>query len=120
MVEIVTGAISTLLPKLGEVLRKEYQLHKTVRGEIMFLMAELERMQAAILEISESDEPNKLVKLWVRDVRELSYDIEDTIDSFMVHFDKHRSFRGFIDRSLNLLTKFKIRHKIVLRRRKDR
>lgn len=78
----------------------------------MFLMAELERMQAAILEISESDEPNKLVKLWVRDVRELSYDIEDTIDSFMVHFDKHRSFRGFIDRSLNLLTKFKIRHKI--------
>uniref|UniRef100_A0A0D9XT12 AAA+ ATPase domain-containing protein n=1 Tax=Leersia perrieri TaxID=77586 RepID=A0A0D9XT12_9ORYZ len=121
MAEIVTGVISTLLPKLGEVLKEEYQLQKTVRGEIMFLMAELERMQAALLEVSESeaatidgDVPSKLVKLWARDVRELSYDVEDTIDRFMVRVgdDKPRSFRGFIDRSLNLLTKLKIRHEI--------
>ncbi len=115
----MTGAISTLLPKLGEVLKEEYQLQNKVRGEIMFLTAELERMQVALLEVSESDTaaidgdaPSELIKLWARDVRELSYDVEDTIDSFIVHVDKPRSFRGFIDRSLNLLTKFKIRRQI--------
>ncbi|XP_052137381.1 disease resistance protein PIK6-NP-like [Oryza glaberrima] len=120
MAGIATSAIGTVLPKLAEVLKEEYQLQKTVKGEIMFLSAELERMQAALQEVSDSeaaaiidgDAQSKLVKLWARDVRELSYDIEDTIDRFMVRVDKPRSFRGFIDRSLNLLTNFKIRHKI--------
>ncbi|KAF0907418.1 hypothetical protein E2562_017359 [Oryza meyeriana var. granulata] len=80
MAEIVTGAISTLLPKLS---KGEYQLQKTIRGEIMSLMNELEWMQATLLEVP-----------------------------FIVRVDEPRRFRGFIDRSLNLLTKFKIRHKI--------
>lgn len=109
--EIVTGAISTLLPKLGELLREEYQLQKSVRGEIMFLKAELESMEAALLDVSEApidQPPNNQVKLWARNVRELSYDIEDSIDKFMVRIDTHaaphklHSFRDFIDRSLDL------------------
>ncbi|KAF0907421.1 hypothetical protein E2562_017362 [Oryza meyeriana var. granulata] len=113
-------ALGTLLPKLGDLLTEEYKLHKNLRGKIMFMKAELESMEAALLKVSEApidQPPDPQDKLWVRDVRDLSYDIEDSIDRFMVYVDpsvpnKLHSFRGFIDRSLNLLTTAKLRHKI--------
>ncbi|XP_062182662.1 disease resistance protein RGA5-like [Phragmites australis] len=118
--EIATGAMSTLLPKLADLIKDEYKLQKSVRGEIMFLKAELESMEAALLKVSEApiDQPPDIqVKLWAREVRELSYDVEDRIDAFMVRIEsrvpgKTQSFMGFIDRCLNLLTTAKIRHNI--------
>ncbi|KAF0907417.1 hypothetical protein E2562_017358 [Oryza meyeriana var. granulata] len=118
--EVVTGAMGTLLPKLGNLLAEEYKLHKNLRGEIMFLKAELESMETALLKISEApidQPPDSQVKLWARDVRDLSYDIEDTVDKFRARIGNHvpnklHSFRGFIDRSMYLLTMAKLRHKI--------
>ncbi|KAL6654110.1 hypothetical protein ACP70R_007575 [Stipagrostis hirtigluma subsp. patula] len=115
-----------LLPKLG-TLKEEYKLQKRVRGEILFLTAELESMQVALVEISNAlidPPPGRQVKLWARQVRELPYDLEDNIDKFMVRVDhtpnRLHGLRGFIDRSLNLLThrnlnlltKANIRHEI--------
>uniref|UniRef100_A0A0D9XT06 NB-ARC domain-containing protein n=1 Tax=Leersia perrieri TaxID=77586 RepID=A0A0D9XT06_9ORYZ len=113
-------ALDILLPKLSELLTEEYNLHKKLRGEIMFLKAELESMEAALIKVSEKpidQQPDPQDKIWVRDVRDLSYDIEDSIDKFMIHVDprapnKLHSFRGFIDRSLKLLNRAKFRHKI--------
>ncbi|XP_062197966.1 disease resistance protein PIK6-NP-like isoform X2 [Phragmites australis] len=118
--EVLTGAMTTLLPKLGDLLTEEYKLQKSVRGEIMFLEAELKSMEAALLKVSEVpiDEPPDIqVKLWAKEVRELSYDIEDRVDTFMVRIDGHaprklHGLKGFIDRSVNLLTKANIYHNI--------
>lgn len=120
MAELITGAMGTLLPKLGDLLTEEYKLQKGLRGEIMFLKTEMESMQAALLKVSEApiDHPPDIqVKLWAEAVRDLSYDLEDDIDKFMVRVNtrepnKSHSFMGYINRSLNLLTKGKIRHKI--------
>ncbi|XP_044327023.1 disease resistance protein Pik-2 isoform X2 [Triticum aestivum] len=120
MAEVVTGAMGSLLPKLADLITEEYSLQRGVRGEIMFLKAEMESMQTALLKISQApiDQPPDIqVKLWAKAVRDLSYDLEDSIDKFMVHIETHgqdnsRSFKGFIDKSLSLLTKGKIRHKI--------
>uniref|UniRef100_M8CCN2 Putative disease resistance RPP8-like protein 2 n=1 Tax=Aegilops tauschii TaxID=37682 RepID=M8CCN2_AEGTA len=85
MAQAVIGAIGTLLPKLADLITKEYNLQ---RG------------------------------LWAKAVRDLSYGLEDSIDKFMVRIetdgrpDKSHSFRNFIDKSLSLLTKGKICHKI--------
>jgi disease resistance protein RPM1 len=54
----------------------------------------------------------------VRDLKELSYDIEDSVDSFMLRVDapgcaKPKSFTRFFDRTIGLLTKAKARHHIA-------
>ncbi|CAL4980810.1 unnamed protein product [Urochloa decumbens] len=117
--EVITGAMSTLLPKLGDLLKEEYKLQKGVRGEVMFLKAELESMEAALHKLSDApiDQPPDIqVKLWAREVKELSYDIEDRVDTYMVRIDRApkelHGLRGFIDRCLDLLTKAKVRHKL--------
>jgi len=111
----------TLLPKLASLLSAEYSLHRAARGEIMFLKVEMESMQAALIKVSQApidQPPDVQVKLWAKEVRDLSHDLEDSVDKFMVRIrtdglDKAHTFMGFIDRSLNLLTKAKIRHKIL-------
>lgn len=116
--EVVTEVMGTLLPKLANLLTEEYKQYKNLRGQIMFLKAELESMEAALLKISEASidqPPDNQSKLWARDVKELSYDIEDCVDKFTVLIDtraSNNSFRGFIDRSMKLLTRAKIRYNI--------
>ncbi|KAM0887367.1 hypothetical protein ACQ4PT_029092 [Festuca glaucescens] len=120
--EVVTGAMSTLLPMLGDLLTEEYNLQKSTRGEIKFLKAELGSMEAALIKVSEAplDQPPDIqVRLWARDVRDLSYEIEDSVDRFLVHLEcrqqkKPHSFMGFIHRTMDMLTKGKIRHKISI------
>ncbi|CAD6269111.1 unnamed protein product [Miscanthus lutarioriparius] len=116
--EIVTGALSTLLPKLAVLLTSQYNLQKKLRDDITFLKAELESMQPVLERVSEAPITDKQIMIWAREVRELSYDIEDSIDKFMVHIEdnpsaKPRGFGGFIHKSLKLLTTAKLRHTIA-------
>lgn len=121
--EVVTaGALPSLLPKLADLLIGEYNLQREVKGGIKFLQAELETMKAALEEISETpaDKLTKLDKIWARDVRELSYDIDDKIDAFMVRCKGQDSrladqngLRKIISRSHNLLMQPNIRRKIA-------
>ena len=119
--ELVVGAMGALLPKLADLVTKEYNLDKRVRGEAMFLKAEMESMQAALIKISEApiDQPPDIqLVLWAKDVRDLSYDLDDSVSKFMVRISTHdqqnksHSFMGFVHRSLNLMNNAKIRRKI--------
>ncbi|CAD6268900.1 unnamed protein product [Miscanthus lutarioriparius] len=119
--EVVLGALPSLLPKLGQLLADEYNLQKEVKGGIIFLQAELESMKAALEDISKtpSDQLPSGDKIWARNVRELSYDIEDNIDTFMVQVKGHEpakkhGFKKFIDKTLGSLMQPKIRRKIAV------
>jgi disease resistance protein RPM1 len=118
--ELAVKALGSLLPKLAALLTDEYKLQKGVRGEIRFLQAEMERIQAALNRVSKlpPQQIDDLDNIWVRDLKELSYDIEDSVDSFMLRVDapgcaKPKSFRRFFDRTIGLLTKAKARHHIA-------
>ncbi|WVZ87999.1 hypothetical protein U9M48_034561 [Paspalum notatum var. saurae] len=116
--EVVLGALPSLLPKLAELLAGEYNLQKGVKGRIRFLQAELKTMKAALDDIAPPNHLTSQDRIWARDVRELSYDIEDSIDAFMVQVkgseqaEKH-GFSKFIDKILASLTQARIRRKIA-------
>ncbi|KAG2563483.1 hypothetical protein PVAP13_8KG354500 [Panicum virgatum] len=118
--EIAMGFLPMLIRKVGGLLVGEYKLQKGVKGEIMFLQPELESMQAALEEIATAppDQLDKQDKIWASEVRELCYDIEDSIDTFVVRctggaLSGPDGMRGFIHRSLDLLTRLRIRRQVA-------
>jgi disease resistance protein RPM1 len=118
--EFATGALGTLLPKLGQLLRDEYNLHKGVKKNIEFLTTELECIRAALSSVGEvpPEQLSELVKIWARDARELSYGMEDIVDTFLVHVQgpdelpSKRSAKRFIKEMMSFVTKAKTRHEI--------
>ncbi|XP_039777674.1 disease resistance protein Pik-2-like isoform X1 [Panicum virgatum] len=119
--ELVMGALPSLIPKLANLAAGEYGLQKEVKGGIIFLQAELESMLGALEKISKTpaDKLDDQDKIWARKVREMSYDIEDTIDTYMVRCKGGRKpaeqhgFKEAIDRTLKWFRQPMIRRKIA-------
>ncbi|TVU24125.1 hypothetical protein EJB05_26523 [Eragrostis curvula] len=108
--EFATGAFGTLLPKLAQLLEGEYKLQKNVRKNIESLKKELEYTHAALRSVGEvpPEEVKEVVSLWARDARELSYDMEDVVDTFLVHVQgpdppRRRRSKRFIQKMKRML-----------------
>lgn len=84
--EVGTGALGSLLPKLSELLLEEYHLHKRVKKDVESVSREMKGMYAALRKVAEvpQDQLDEQLVLWAGDVRELSYTIEDVVDKFLV------------------------------------
>ena len=91
--DLVTGALGRLPSKLLELLKEEYKLHKGVMVKLQSLSRELECIHAALRKVAAVpwDQLDEQVKIWAREVREASYDIEDILDSYLVRVDDHDS-----------------------------
>ncbi|KAG0531027.1 hypothetical protein BDA96_05G238900 [Sorghum bicolor] len=89
--DLVTGALGMLPSKLLELLKDEYKLQKGVKVKVQSLSRELECMHAALRKVAAVpwDQLDEQVKIWAREVREASYDIEDILDTFLVRVDGH-------------------------------
>ncbi|CAM0145556.1 unnamed protein product [Urochloa decumbens] len=74
--------MNPLLLKLSALLEREYAKLKSVWREVELLQDELSSMNTALEVVSRTEEPSLQVKEWMRQVRELSYDVEDCIDIF--------------------------------------
>ncbi|CAM0878607.1 unnamed protein product [Alopecurus aequalis] len=112
--------MSSLRPKLGGLLLEEYNLHKGLKKGIKDLMAELEVIEAVLVKVSDVplDQLGPLVKIWANDVRELSYAIEDKLDTFMVSVEdiesgKPHTLLGSVKKTCKKVTNLKIRRQIA-------
>ena len=84
--ELALGAMAGLAPKLGELLTAEYVVQKGLKPDIESLSKELVMMKASLEDSSRvpPDQLSEVEKLWARQVQELSYDMEDTVDDFIL------------------------------------
>ncbi|XP_066334283.1 disease resistance protein Pik-2-like [Miscanthus floridulus] len=80
--ELVTGAMGSLIPKLKDLLKEEYKLQTGVKDQVRSLKLELESAHAALHKVAKvrPDQLDELVKIWAREVQEASYDMEDILD----------------------------------------
>jgi dGTP triphosphohydrolase len=109
-----TGVISTLLPKLSELIQGEYKLQKGVKRKIAFLRDELSSMQTLLVKLSDKEETlDGQAKDWRNKVRELSYDIEDCIDHFVHKMSKGDAQANLVKKTASEVKKIWSRHKIA-------
>ncbi|WVZ51375.1 LOW QUALITY PROTEIN: hypothetical protein U9M48_002527 [Paspalum notatum var. saurae] len=105
--DLVTGALGVLLPNLAELLKDEYNLHKNVKKDIDYLYKELASMKAALHVVGEVP-PEQLedpVKIWAREVREMSFDMEAIVDTFLVEVQRSEPhIKGITRRFINWMT----------------
>ncbi|RLN32913.1 hypothetical protein C2845_PM03G12040 [Panicum miliaceum] len=119
VVSAAEGAVHTLLGKLGTILVQEAQLLGGIRGELQYLKDELESMTAFLQDLAERDEHRKQVKIWMKQVREIAYDVEDCIDEFKHHLgNSNGSHSGggpvtFFCRTTHILLTTRVRHRIA-------
>ncbi|CAO1940486.1 unnamed protein product [Urochloa humidicola] len=86
MDDLVTGVTGSLISKLGELLKEEYNLQNGVKEQVESLSRELESAHATLRKVGEvpADELDEQVRIWAHEVREASYDMEDILDAFLV------------------------------------
>ncbi|KAM0835954.1 hypothetical protein ACQ4PT_062626 [Festuca glaucescens] len=119
---LVTGAMGSLLPKLAELLKEEYKLPKSVKEGVRSLEKEMKSMHAALRKVAEvpRDQLDEQVRLWAGEVRELSFDMEDVVDKFLVRVDDDsepatntNKLKLLIEKMANFFPKLKTRHQIA-------
>ncbi|KAK1631217.1 hypothetical protein QYE76_005532 [Lolium multiflorum] len=115
--------MSPVLRKLGELLLDEYNLGKKVKKGVQSLLTELELMHAALRKVGDvpSDQLDEQVVIWAGKVRDLSYEMEDVVDDFLVRVDEGSSgepmtmksrVKKFLKKTRKLFSKGRALHQI--------
>ncbi|KAL6890329.1 hypothetical protein ACP4OV_009092 [Aristida adscensionis] len=82
--DLVVGAsneaVKSLVSKLGSLLAQEYTLIGGVRDDIQYITDELASMQAFLSRLRRGEKPDEQRQDWMKQVREVAYDIEDCVD----------------------------------------
>lgn len=118
---LALGAMGSLLPKLGELLKEEYKMQTGVKRDVQAFSTELVSMRAALRRVAEvpRDQLEEEVRIWAGDVRELSYDMEDVVDSLLVRVKGSETdadmdgFKELVSKMKGLFKKGKARRQIA-------
>uniref|UniRef100_A0A0E0A896 Uncharacterized protein n=1 Tax=Oryza glumipatula TaxID=40148 RepID=A0A0E0A896_9ORYZ len=106
VLSMARSLVGNAITKAGEAAAAEISLLIGVNKEIWFIKDELKTMQAFLMTAEEMEKKPRLLKAWVEQVRDLSFDIEDCLAEFMVHVGS---------KSLSQqLMKLKHRHRIAI------
>uniref|UniRef100_K3ZH48 NB-ARC domain-containing protein n=1 Tax=Setaria italica TaxID=4555 RepID=K3ZH48_SETIT len=121
--DLVAGAVGSVIGKLGELLQAEYKLQKGLPQQIESLKHELESAQTALSKVGEvrPEQLDPQVRLWASEVREASYDMEDILDTCLVSIldvdapadNKSGLLKRLLKNIADFLKKSKPRHTIA-------
>ncbi|KAM3393332.1 hypothetical protein ACQJBY_014158 [Aegilops geniculata] len=86
---VLNGALSYAKSAVAE----EVALQLGVQRDQAFITDELEMMQAFLEAAHEERDDHKVVKTWVKQVRDVAYDVEDSLQDFAVRIEKYSWWR---------------------------
>ena len=90
MGDLVVGlaklVVEGVLTKAQSAIEEESKLWQTAQRDLVFITGEFEMMLSFLNVANEERAKNNVVRTWVRQVRDLAYDVEDCIE-FVVHLD---------------------------------
>ncbi|CAD6254132.1 unnamed protein product [Miscanthus lutarioriparius] len=80
---VVEGAVTKALAAIEE----EAALRQSTQNDLAFITGEFQMMQSFLNVADEERVRNSVVRTWVRQVRDLAYNVEDCIE-YVIHLDK--------------------------------
>ncbi|XVF83760.1 hypothetical protein PTKIN_Ptkin16aG0518300 [Pterospermum kingtungense] len=86
------AVLSLAIARISDLLIHEAIFLGGVRDDVERLKAELERMNSVLKDADCNQEQTQLVRTLVRQIRDLAYEAEDVIDSFILHRVAHQGF----------------------------
>ncbi|RWR76928.1 putative disease resistance protein [Cinnamomum micranthum f. kanehirae] len=78
------AVVSFVVGKLGALLIEEARLLYDVRDQFEWIVGELRRMQCFLKDADAKQKEDERVRNWVKEIRDVSYDAEDVIDTFIL------------------------------------
>ncbi|KAF7092902.1 hypothetical protein CFC21_095352 [Triticum aestivum] len=106
VLSMARSMLNAAISKAASAAADEMSLLMGVRKDIWFIKDELETMQAFLVAAEGMKEKDMLLKVWAKQVRDMSYNIEDCLGEFMVHVASQSLSRK--------LMKLKDRHRIAM------
>ncbi|KAE8767501.1 Disease resistance RPP13-like protein 4 [Hordeum vulgare] len=87
---LAKSVVEGTLSKAHAAVQEEAKLRLSARRDLVFITEELEMMRSFLNVANAERVENPVVRTWVRQIRDLAYDVEDCIE-FVVHLDKERT-----------------------------
>ncbi|CAL5347912.1 unnamed protein product [Camellia sinensis] len=108
-------AVISVIQYLGPLLASEVELLRGVRKEMVSIKAELERTHSFLKDAeSRAETGDEGVKIWVKQVRQVAYRIQDVIDEhILLVLPKQPGLYGSLHKVIRTITKLKPRHEIA-------
>jgi disease resistance protein RPM1 len=108
----MTETIVTLvINELVQLIVHESKLLRGIHREVVDIRDELESIQCFLKDTDKGGDLQDGVKIWVKQVREVAYHIEDVIDEYVLHVAQR--FIAFLHKIGRLLKKIKPHHDIA-------
>ncbi|RWR84277.1 putative disease resistance protein RF45 [Cinnamomum micranthum f. kanehirae] len=94
---VAEAILSYVVQKVCDHLNKEAELFYGVRDQFIMIQKELEYIQSFLKDADSKQKKEVLVRKWVEDIRDLSYDVEDVIDDFICSETAERRKLGIVE-----------------------
>uniref|UniRef100_A0A453MPE9 NB-ARC domain-containing protein n=1 Tax=Aegilops tauschii subsp. strangulata TaxID=200361 RepID=A0A453MPE9_AEGTS len=79
-------AVEGTLSRVKSAIEEEARLKEKVQHDLVFITAEFQMMQSFLNVANKERAENQVVRTWVRQLRDLAFDVEDCVE-FVVHLD---------------------------------
>ncbi|KAI3955208.1 hypothetical protein MKW92_024532 [Papaver armeniacum] len=112
---MVDAVVSFAVQKLGDALITKTYFLLGVRTQVKQLHAELIRMQCFLKDADAMQQGDNRVQNWVSEIRNLAYDAEDVIDTYIFKVDstrKTQGIRNFLYRKASMPKNMVLLHRV--------